>query len=72
MTKPKKQIGRKNRIMGIKRGLVKPENAVEWAIYHANLREKNSASIAKLHNAAVINKPSTMAGKIVIVKPHSS
>ena len=65
----KKCLSKKDRIHAIRRGLIKPETSVEWAIFHEHIRKVNARKIAMLHNQAAINKPHALAGMIVVVPP---
>ena len=69
MKKTKQRISLKDKIRDIKRGRIEPSNAQEWAIYNEHLRMQNADRIRNLHDRAAINKPNTMAGKIVCVPP---
>ena len=69
MSKPKKRMTLKDRIRDIKRGLLEPSNSKEWAIYNEHILKQNADRIRNLHERAAINKPNTMAGKIVCVPP---
>lgn len=55
------------RIRGVVAGQLEPNSSKEWAILHAAEKKQNTSKITILRANAAINKPSTMAGKIVVV-----
>ena len=59
----------RDRIKRIKRGKEQPETPKEWAIWHKGLAARNAQKVKTLHDKAAINKPSTMAEKIVVIPP---
>jgi hypothetical protein len=59
----------RDRLKRIKRGQEAPETVKEWAIWHKGNAMRNAAKLKVMHNHAAINKPSTMAGKIVVIPP---
>jgi hypothetical protein len=65
----KKRLSKKDRIHAIRRGFIKPETAVEWAIFHEHTRKVNARKIAVLHDHAAINKPHPLDGMVVVVPP---
>ncbi len=59
----------KKKIELIESGQREPNTTREWAIWWKFQNKLSAERITMLHNAAAINKLSTMAGKIVVVPP---
>lgn len=65
----KRKLTHRERLQEIKRGHIKPNTQQEWAILYESERKRNEERLRILHKNAAINKPSFMAGKVVVVKP---